>query len=123
MSNRRMNLTGTGKELLDNLCDRLEVERPFGIKIALAKGIAHANGTVEVNVIENKAKWTIPDNIIRDKEYLLFKHLLINELTTPLNEEEVNQTMLTFIEYGLRIISNELSEISSIEDYRIKVLN
>jgi hypothetical protein len=123
MANKRMNLSGTGKEILDTLCEVLEIERPHGIKIAFAKGLSKATGKVGGGYNDIKPKWTIPDNIIRDKDYLLYKHLIINELQTSLSDDEVNEHMLRFIEYGLRIIDEEIKILATIEDYRIKVLN
>lgn len=123
MANRRMNLSGTGKEILDLLCEVLEIDRPQGVKIALAKGIAKANGKIEDDFKDQKTKWTIPDNIIKDKEFLLFKHLIINELQNPLNEDAIHQSMLMYIEYGFRIIKREIDNLSSLEDYRITILN
>lgn len=123
MANKRMNLSGTGKEILDSLCEVLEIERPHGIKIALAKGISKATGKVGGGYTDSKPKWTIPDNIIRDKDYLLYKQLIISELQTSLSDEEVNEHMLLYTEYGLRIIDQEIKNLATIEDYRIKVLN
>ncbi|PFJ44442.1 hypothetical protein COL01_30795 [Bacillus thuringiensis] len=123
MANRRMNLSGTGKETLDLLCEVLEIDRPQGIKIALAKGIANTTGKINDDFKDGKSKWTIPDNIIKDKEFLLFKHLIINEMQVALNEDEITQSMLLYIEYGLKIIKKEIDNLSSLEDYRIIVLN
>ncbi|PEA78241.1 hypothetical protein [Bacillus wiedmannii] len=123
MANRRMNLSGTGKETLDLLCEVLEIDRPQGIKIALAKGIANATGKINDDFKDGKNKWTVPDNIIKDKEFLLFKHLIINEMQVALNEDEITQNMLLYIEYGLKIIKQEIDNLSSLEDYRIIVLN
>ncbi|MEB3055046.1 hypothetical protein [Bacillus pseudomycoides] len=123
MANRRMNLSGTGKETLDLLCEVLEIDRPQGIKIALAKGIANATGKIEDDFKDGKNKWTVPDNIIKDKEFLLFKHLIINEMQIALNEDEITQNILLYIEYGLKIIKQEIDNLSSLEDYRIMVLN
>ncbi|MFK4477834.1 hypothetical protein [Bacillus sp. RC206] len=123
MANRRMNLSGTGKETLDLLCEVLEIDRPQGIKIALAKGIANATGKINDDFKDGKNKWTIPDNIIKDKEFLLFKHLIINEMQVALNEDEITQSMLLYIEFGLKIIKQEIENLSSLEDYRIIVLN
>ncbi|MCC2345195.1 hypothetical protein LKM13_14160 [Bacillus anthracis] len=123
MANRRMNLSGTGKETLDLLCEVLEIDRPQGVKIALAKGIANATGKINDDFKDGKTKWTIPDNIIKDKEFLLFKHLIINEMHVTLNEDEITQSMLLYIEYGLKIIKQEIDNLSSLEDYRIIVLN
>ncbi|HFJ9453502.1 TPA: hypothetical protein ACGW67_004806 [Bacillus tropicus] len=123
MANRRMNLSGTGKETLDLLCEVLEIDRPQGVKIALAKGIANATGKINDDFKDGKNKWTIPDNIIKDKEFLLFKHLIINEMQVALNEDEITQSILLYIEYGLKIIKQEVDNLSSLEDYRIIVLN
>ncbi|RAS95811.1 hypothetical protein A6E21_08285 [Bacillus cereus] len=123
MANRRMNLSGTGKGTLDLLCEVLEIDRPQGIKIALAKGIANATGKINDDFKDGKNKWTIPDNIIKDKEFLLFKHLIINEMQVALNEDEITQSILLYIEYGLKIIKQEVDNLSSLEDYRIIVLN
>ncbi|MEM5602976.1 hypothetical protein AAHB61_26355 [Bacillus cereus] len=123
MANRRMNLSGTGKETLDLLCEVLEIDRPQGVKIALAKGIANATGKINNDFKDGKNKWTIPDNIIKDKEFLLFKHLIINEMQVALNEDEITQSMLVYIEYGLKIVKQEIDNLSSLEDYRIIVLN
>jgi hypothetical protein len=123
MANRRMSLSGTGKETLDLLCEVLEIDRPQGIKIALAKGIANATGKIKDDFKDEKNKWTIPDNIIKDKEFLLFKHLIINEIQIALNEDEITQNTLLYIEYGLKIIKQEIDNLSSLEDYRIIVLN
>lgn len=123
MANKKMNLSGTGKEILESLCDLLEIERPHGIKIALAKGIAKSEEKVTESYNDKKPKWTIPENIIRDKEYLLFKHLIINKLQKSIHEEQLDEHVLSYIEYGLRVIQQEIESISSIEDYRIKILN
>lgn len=122
MANRRMNLSGTGKEILDRMCEHLEIERPLGVKIAFAKGIALSNGDLSTEFKDSKSKWTIPDNIIRDREYLLFKHLIIEEVNRSLNDEEINNFMLYFIEKGLRNILEEIENLSSMDDYRITIL-
>lgn len=123
MGNRRMSLSGTGKEILDVLVETLEIERPQAVKIALAKGIAKASGPAEKSEKDGKKGWEIPDNIIKDKEYLLFKHLIINEAQRSLSEEELKQHMEAYIEFGLKTVKQELDTLSSIDDYRIKVLN
>jgi hypothetical protein len=123
MANRRMQLSGEGKEILDKLCDILEIDRPFAIHIALAKGIARASGPVSLDFEQKKQKWIIPEGIIKDKDYVLFKHLIINEIKKPLTDEEVQKYMAQYIEYGLQIIALELKQRTSLEDYRITVLN
>jgi hypothetical protein len=122
MANRKMLLSGTGKQILDRLCEVLEIDRPYAIKIALAKGLSISNGEVNSDFSDSNQKWTIPDGIIRDKEYLLFKHLIINELEKALTEDEVHHHMILYIEYGLRIIEKEIESLSSLEDYRLTIL-
>lgn len=122
MSNRRMTLSEEGKGILDTIADVLEVERPVAIKIALAKGLEISNGPVLEEFSQDKNKWTIPDNIIKDKEFLLFKHLIINEVNSPLTEEQLHKHMASYIEKGLRKLDEELKNKSSIEDFRLIIL-
>ncbi|MFJ7859080.1 hypothetical protein ACIQZM_14425 [Peribacillus sp. NPDC097206] len=117
-----MSLSEEGKIILDQIMDSLEVERPFAVKIALAKGISKSDSMITEEYSGGKNKWTIPDNIIKDKEFLLFKHLIINEVKTSLDDENLHKHMIAFIEKGLRILKKELEEKTSIEDYRITIL-
>jgi hypothetical protein len=121
MANRRMQLSGEGKQILDQIVDALEVDRPYAVKISLAKGISMSDGAFSNDYSDSKNKWTIPD-IIKDKEFILFKHLIINELNKSLSEEEIYQYMLAFIEHGLRKIQQQLNEKSSLGDNRLSIL-
>jgi hypothetical protein len=121
MSNRRMQLSEEGKEILDLIADIMEIERPMAVKIALAKGLSMANGPV-TDDFHGGNKWTIPDNIIKDKEFLLFKHLIISEVNIPLNEDELHKHMLAFIEKGLRILREIHRNKTSMEDFRLSIL-
>lgn len=118
-----MNLSGTGKEILENLIGILEIERPLGIKIALAKGISIANGEITEEFKDSLKKWMIPDNIIKDQEFTLFKHLIINEVNKSLTNDELHKHMLLFIESGLRHLDQQIKSLNSLEDARIKILN
>ncbi|MGE1102037.1 hypothetical protein [Peribacillus simplex] len=122
MSNRRMSLSEEGKIILEQIMGSLEVERPLAVKISLAKGISCSDGEIIDEFVGGKNKWTIPDNIIKDKEFLLFKHLIINEAKKSLDDESLHKYMLSFIEKGLRVLKNELDEKTSIEDFRITIL-
>ncbi|KRF01091.1 hypothetical protein ASG89_26140 [Paenibacillus sp. Soil766] len=123
MSNRKRNLSGSGKEILESLCDALEIERPLALKIALAKGITQGvkNEGLE-QFKDNKDKWTIGEGLIKDKDYILFKHLIINEQNQALNDDEVSDFFLLYIEVGLRVIKRNLTDQTSLEDFRIKIL-
>lgn len=121
MGNRKLQVSATGKEILDSICERLEIDRPQGIKIALAKGLV--NGIWGNHSFEDgKPKWTMPDSIIRDHDYLLFKHIIINEQGRTMSDEEINQYILLYFEVGLRIVNKELENLTSLEDARIKIL-
>lgn len=122
MSNRRMSLSGEGKEILDHVADSLELERPMTVKIALAKGLSVSNGPINDDFPDVKNKWVIPEGIIKDKEFILFKHLIVNEVGIPLNDAELHKHMLSYIEVGLRNLKKDISEKTSMEDLRIAIL-
>lgn len=117
-----MLLSEEGKEILDTIIDALEIDRPTAIKIALAKGIATAKDSNTEEYSGGKNKWTIPDAIIKDKEYLLFKHLIINEMDQQLSDEEVQKYMLRYIENGLRKLAEISQQKTSMEDFRLSIL-
>jgi len=112
----------TGKELLDSLCEKLEIERPLGVKIAIAKGLAHGGVLNKDEYKDGKPRWEIPDSIIKEREYLLFKHIIINETQKVMSAEEINEMLLLSFESGIRILTNELAEQTSLEDSKIKIL-
>lgn len=122
MSNRKMTLSEDGKILLDELTEQLELERPFVIQIALAKGIQKSDGIPEVSHEKGIKKWTIPDNIIKDDNFILFKYLIQNEARRPINNDELHEYMITFIELGLRELSKINQEKASMEDLRIAII-
>lgn len=122
MANRRMSLSQRGKEILDKIAETLEIDRPMAVKIALAKGISISTGPVLEVYDGGQDKWTIPDNIIKDKEFLLFKHLIINEVNLALDEPDLNKHMLAFIEKGLRRLNDDLKNKTSMEDFRLTIL-
>lgn len=116
-----MSLSEEGKQILDEVVSFLEIDRPHAIKIALAKGIATCTGPPP-ETISRGTKWTIPDNIIKESEFTLFKHLIFEEAKKSLNDEELHQFMLAYIEQGLRIIISIQSEKTSLEDARLIIL-
>ncbi|MGD6943927.1 hypothetical protein ACQCT6_18075 [Cytobacillus gottheilii] len=122
MSNKRMSLSEEGKGILDMVANTLETERPVAIKVALSRGLAISNGPVNDEYILGKNKWTIPDNIIKEKEFLLFKHLIINEVNTSLDDHELHKHMELFIEKGLRQLKADMENKSSLEDFRLIIL-
>lgn len=120
MANRRMLLSAEGKEILETLTAALELERPMVIHIALAKGIA--SNEILHEKLDSKNRWTIPDNIIKEKDFLLFKHLLIQKFQKPLDDEELHKHMILEIENGLRILNRLNESKSSMQDLRLVIL-
>lgn len=120
MANKRMLLSAEGKEILDTLTAALELERPTVVQIALAKGIASDESSIKE--YETKNKWTIPDNIIKNKDFLLFKHLIIQHAEHALNDDELHKYMIAFIEDGLRIMQVLNNNKTSMQDLRLLIL-
>ncbi|MCM2603460.1 hypothetical protein NDQ57_01915 [Rossellomorea marisflavi] len=122
MSNKRMNLSQEGKQMLDEVAELLEIDRPQSVKIALAKGISISQSEPNLDPINGGNKWTIPDNVIKDQEFTLFKHLIINEAQRSLNDDELHQYMLAYIEQGLREIKRINESKTSMEDIRLMII-
>lgn len=115
-----MLLSSEGKEILDTLAAALEMERPTVVHVALAKGIAAENTLLEE--FDQKNRWTIPDNIIKEKDFLLFKHLIIQRVGRSLDDEELHKEMILLIENGLRIMKQLNDKKNSMEDLRLLIL-
>ncbi|MBB5180252.1 hypothetical protein HNQ44_001680 [Planomicrobium koreense] len=120
MANKRMLLSAEGKEILDTLTAALELDRPTVVHIALAKGIAENDLLNEQ--LDTRNRWTIPDNIIKEKDFLLFKHLIIQKADRILNDDELHKYMIILIENGLRIMKNLNDNKTSMQDLRLLIL-
>lgn len=115
-----MLLSAEGKEILDTLTAALELDRPTVVHIALAKGIAENDLLNEE--FDTRNRWTIPDNIIKEKDFLLFKHLIIQKADRILNDDELHKYMIILIENGLRIMKNLNDNKTSMQDLRLLIL-
>lgn len=120
MANKRMLLSAEGKEILDTLTAALELDRPTVVHIALAKGIAENDLLNEE--FDTRNRWTIPDNIIKERDFLLFKHLIIQKADRILNDDELHKHMIILIENGLRIMRNLNDNKTSMQDLRLLIL-
>ena len=120
--NKKMTLSGEGKSILDDLTEQLTLQRPMVIQIALAKGLQKIEGIPKHTYEKNTNKWTIPDNIIKDDNFLLFKYLIQNEAGKPINNDELHKYMINLIEFGLRELFRINNEKTSMEDLRIAIL-
>ncbi|MEX3623292.1 hypothetical protein [Viridibacillus arvi] len=122
MSNRKISISKDGKDILDSISNILEIERPQTVKIALAKGISITNGPVQTKSFHSENKWTLPEGIIKDNDYLLFKHLIINEQEQSFDDNEISKQMQFFIEIGLRELQQIDQHKTSLDDFRIAIL-
>ncbi|MEW9502604.1 DndE family protein [Jeotgalibacillus marinus] len=120
MANKKLNLSKDGKEMLDGISADLNLERPLTIQVALGKGLSSPM-TISVDT-SSTPKWTIPEGIIKNNEYLLFKHLIIEQEQKNLNDQELNKQFIFLIERGLRILNKELRSKNSLQDSRIAIL-
>lgn len=99
---KRKHLSYEGKLLLDYFTDALSVDRPFIMRLALAKGLSsHRN--IEVINQSDGNRWEIPD-FFKVDEYKLYSHIIINQARRVLSAEEINNEILNQIEKGLRIL-------------------
>lgn len=122
MSNKKMVLSEDGKIMLDELTEQLDFDRPFVLHIALAKGIQISTGIHNISLDKGSKKWTIPDNIIKDEHFTLFKYLIQNEAKEPIDNDQLHEYMITLIELGLRELSKINQEKSSMEVLRLAII-
>lgn len=121
--NKKMILSEEGKLILDDITEQLDMERPIVIQIALAKGIQNSDKLQSFVYDKGSNKWTIPDNIINEENFLLFKYLIQNEEGRSLDNIELHEYLIEYIELGLRQLDQISKEKTSLEDLRIAILN
>jgi|SRR5690625_1422705 len=122
MSNKKMVISTDGKSILDKLTEQLDLERPFVVQLALAKGIQISKRIPNFTYDKGPNKWTIPDNIIKEENFILFKHLIQNEAQQSINNDQIHRYMIFFIESGLRELTKINLEKTSMEDLKISIL-
>lgn len=123
LMNKKMILSEEGKLILDDITEQLDMERPIVIQIALAKGIQNSDKLQSFVYDKGSNKWTIPDNIINEENFLLFKYLIQNEEGRSLDNIELHEYLIEYIELGLRQLDQISKEKTSLEDLRIAILN
>lgn len=124
MGNSKFHISIEAKEIIDSLKVTLEIsDTPSAIKLALAKGITLLNGPQPLKKFETKNNWLVPENIIRDKDYILFKHLIINEYHTIIADNEINKYFAYLIELGTRELDRIIQEKVALQDVRIAIFS
>ncbi len=124
MGNSKFHISKEAKDIIDSLKVILEIEEnPPIVKLALAKGISLLKGPQEISKYPTEGQWLVPENIIKDDEFLLFKHLLINEYKQIFSNSEIHKYFAYMIEMGSRELKRIDEEKSSIEDFRTAIFS
>ena len=126
MGNSKFYISKEAKDIIDSLKVILNIDdTPVIIKLALAKGIATLQTIENVNqeFTKDKEKWLVPENIIKDRDYLLFKHLIINEYNMVISDKDINKYFAYLIERGARELQKVEQAKTSFEDIHVSILS
>lgn len=123
MGNKSMHLTNESRTIIDGFMDILSMKRPEVVAFALAKGLSIANGPSPIQAFDMKGKWEFGSDIIDGNQYLMFKHLIINEQQKNMTDDEVSKYMAYYIEIGIRELERLRKQKSSIEDLKLALLS
>jgi hypothetical protein len=124
MANRKVSLSTTATEYLSEAMVVLELdnERPTVLKIAFAKGYISCKGAI-LPELEDKKGFVIPDGVISGDDYLLFKHLIFEKLGQTIEDpKQIDDYLARFIDYGLRVMHDEIKNMSSLDNYLLLLL-
>ena len=124
MGNSKFYISKETKEMIDSLKMILEInENPPLIKLALSKGISLLNGPEDISKRESEGQWLVPENIIKDDEFLLYKHLIINEYQTVFSNSEIHKYFSYLIDKGACELIRIEKEKSPLEDFKIAIFS
>lgn len=126
MGNSKFYISKEAKDIIDSLKVILNIDdTPVIIKLALAKGIATLQTTENINqeFTKDKEKWLVPENIIKDRDYLLFKHLIINDYNMVISDKDINKYFAYLIERGARELQKVEQAKTSFEDIHVSILS
>lgn len=124
MGNSKFNISKEAKDIIDSLKVILSIEEtPTIIKLALAKGISILDPNEPKQKFNDNGQWLVPENIIKDRDYLLFKHLIINELNKVITDKDINEYFAFYIEKGARALQEKIDNKTSFDDIRILLLS
>ncbi|KDN57093.1 hypothetical protein [Exiguobacterium sp. AB2] len=129
MDSKGIKLSQVSKERIDLIISHLEHyvpkdPRPFVVKLSLMHGIENYSITSELPTELSSGAWDM-GSIINGNDYLLAKHLIINELKEEVEDEKtIRDYMKRFIELGVAHIASLLESDDAIfeEEFLIKLL-
>ncbi|MBD8522731.1 hypothetical protein [Lysinibacillus fusiformis] len=124
MGNIKFNISKEAKDIIDSLKVILDInDTPTIIKLTLAKGIATMAPNDSMQKFLGSGNWLVPENIIKDRDYLLFKHLIINDLNKVISDKDINEYFAFYIEKGARALQEIIEHKTSFDDLRILLLS
>ncbi|WP_375105970.1 hypothetical protein AB9L15_01705 [Lysinibacillus fusiformis] len=123
MGNSKFYISKNAKDFIDSLKVSLEInDTPTVIKLALAKGLSSLSSPMSIEKVDNSnGQWLVPENIIKDREYLLFKHLIINEYNNLISDHDINKYFAFLIEKGTEELKQLNINKASLEDLRTTI--
>ena len=129
MDSKGIKLSHVSKDRIDNIISHLEHyvpkdPRPFVVKLSLMHGIENYSVTSELPSELSSGAWDM-GSIINGNDYLLAKHLIINELQEEVEDEKIIRDHIKrFIELGVAHIASLLESDDAIfeEEFLIKLL-
>ncbi|VWX38606.1 MULTISPECIES: hypothetical protein [Exiguobacterium] len=113
-------------EFADSFDDASKEIRPFVIKLGLSTGIANSKGLYEKLPSGCETSDWEMGSIISGDDFMIFKHLIINEAKRSLTDSEIKKYMRTFIEYGISSlyqIWEDHHNSGDLEEFKIKILS
>ncbi|TCI72187.1 hypothetical protein EVJ22_05890 [Exiguobacterium sp. SH0S7] len=130
MDSKGIKLSQVSKNRIDNIISHLEhyvpkEPRPFVVKLSLMHGIENYSVTSELPSELSSGAWDM-GSIINGNDYLLAKHLIINELQEEVEDEKIiRDHMKRFIELGVAHVASLLESDDDIfeEEFLIKLLS
>ncbi|TCI31543.1 hypothetical protein EVJ33_00240 [Exiguobacterium sp. SL-10] len=130
MDSKGIKLSQVSKDRIDTIINHLEhyipkEPRPFVVKLSLMHGIENYSVTSELPSELSSGAWDM-GSIINGNDYLLAKHLIINELQEEVEDEKIiRDHMKRFIELGVAHIASLLESDDDIfeEEFLIKLLS
>jgi len=129
MDSKGIKLSQVSKDRIDNIISHLEHyvpkdPRPFVVKLSLMYGIENYSILSDLPSELSSGAWDM-GSIINGNDYLLAKHLIINELQKEIQDEKIiRDYMKKFIELGVAHIASLLESDDAIfeEEFLIKLL-
>ncbi|MCT4784762.1 hypothetical protein ACFQO8_09690 [Exiguobacterium aestuarii] len=130
MDSKGIKLSQVSKNRIDTIIGHIEHyvpkdTRPFVIKLSLMHGIENHSISSELPTELSSSAWEM-GSIINGNDYLLAKHLIINELQKEIDDEKIiRDHMKRFIELGVKDIASLLESDDAIfeEEFLIKLLS